>query len=148
MAADPSPAAASGRRAARLQAAAIAAMGIFVFERASRMTSFWSDPGSPGLFPALVAAVFLVCAVAIWRQGPSEDAPEAPSVWAIIYALLIVAYGALLKPLGYIWASVGFLVVSFFWLRAMPWWKSLLVAAVATGIAFVVFRYLFIVILP
>jgi hypothetical protein len=38
--------------------------------------------------------------------------------------------------------------VSFLWLRAMPWWKSILVAVVATGFTFVVFRHLFIVILP
>jgi hypothetical protein len=30
----------------------------------------------------------------------------------------------------------------------MPWWKSILVAAVATAFTFIVFRYLFIVILP
>jgi hypothetical protein len=95
-----------------------------------------------------VAAVFLICAVAIWRQGPSEEDPGSLSVWAIIYALMVVAYGALLKPLGYLWSSVAFLVVSFFWLRAMPWWKSILVAAVATAFTFIVFRYLFIVILP
>ncbi|MDR7451064.1 MAG: tripartite tricarboxylate transporter TctB family protein [Armatimonadota bacterium] len=133
---------------ARLQAAGVAALGVFVFERASRMTNFWSDPGSPGLFPALVAAVFIICAVAIWRQGPPEDDPGSVSVWAILYALMVVAYGALLKPVGYIGASIAFLLVSFLWLRAMPWWKSILVAVVATGITFAVFRYLFIVILP
>ena len=121
---------------------------MFVFERASLMTHFWSDPGSPGLFPALVAAVFLICAVAIWRQGPPTEDPGSLSIWALIYAAMVIAYGALLKPLGYVWSSVAFLVVSFLWLRAMPWWKSILVAVVATGFTFVVFRHLFIVILP
>lgn len=148
MAADSSPAAARARWSARVQAAGVAAFGLFVFQRASRMTQFLSDPGSPGFFPALVAAVFLICAVAIWRQGLPEEDPGSLSIWAIIYALMVVAYGALLKPVGYVWASVAFLVVSFLWLRAMAWWKSILVAVVATVFTFVVFRYLFIVILP
>ena len=148
MGADSSPAAARARWSARVQAVGIAVFGLFVFQRASRMTQFWSDPGSPGLFPALVAAVFLICAVAIWRQAPPGEDPGSLSIWAIIYALMVVAYGALLKPVGYVWASITFLLVSFLWLRAMPWWKSILVAAIATVFTFVVFRYLFIVILP
>lgn len=131
-----------------MQAAGIAAAGVFVFQQASRMTRFWSDPGSPGVFPALVAAIMLASAVSIWRQGPSAEESEPLTIWAVIYALMIVAYGALLKPLGYIWSSMAFLVVSFLWLRALPWWKAILVAGVAVGVTFVVFRHVFIVLLP
>ncbi|HXF82071.1 MAG TPA: tripartite tricarboxylate transporter TctB family protein [bacterium] len=149
MAADPSPAAPRAKWSARAQAAGIAALGVFVFVRASRFTDFWSDPGSPGVFPALVAAVLLACAVSIWRQERSADEPAEPVTgWALLYAALIIGYGALLRPLGFVRSSLVFLLVSFLWLRAMPWWKSLLVAAVATGVTFAVFRYLFVVILP
>lgn len=148
MAADSSSAAARARWSVRVQAVGIAAFGLLVFQRASRMTQFWSDPGSPGVFPALVAATLLISAVSIWRKRSVEEDAGPVTVWAIIYALMIIAYGTLLKPLGYLWSSVAFLVVSFIWLRAMPWWKAILLAAAATGITFIVFRHLFIVILP
>lgn len=148
MAADSSPAAGRARWSSRLQAAGIAAFALFVFQQASRSTQFWSDPGSPGVFPALVAATMLTSAVSIWRHQGQEEGPEPVTIWALFYAFMVIAYGAMLKPLGYVGASVVFLVVSFLWLRAMAWWKALLVTGVATGVTFVVFRYLFIVILP
>jgi len=149
MTADSSPAARRAKWSARVQAAGIAVFGVLVFARASRFTNFWSDPGSPGVFPALVAAVLLASAVGIWRQARPADEPSEPVTgWALLYAALIIGYGILLRPLGFIWSSLVFLLVSFLWLRSMPWWESLLVAAAATGITFAVFRYLFIVILP
>lgn len=148
MATDPGGAAAGARRSARLQAAGIAVFALLVFQQASRTTLFWSDPGSPGVFPALVAATLLVCAVSIWRQRPPEENPGPATAWALVYALMVVGYGVLLKPLGYIGSSIAFLLVSFLWLRAMGWWKALLVAVGATAVTFVVFRHLFVVILP
>lgn len=148
MATEPQSAAARARWSNRVQAAGIAVFGVFVFDRASRMTNFWSDPGSPGLFPALVAATLLISATSIWRQRSAEEDAGPVTIWALLYALMVIVYGALLKPLGYLWSSVAFLVVSFIWLRAMPWWKAILLAAVATGVTFVVFRHLFVVILP
>ncbi|MDQ7859630.1 MAG: tripartite tricarboxylate transporter TctB family protein [Armatimonadota bacterium] len=142
------------RLSARLQAAGIIALAVFVFYRASRMSSFGTDPGSPGVFPALVALVLLVCALLIWRERPAPGgaSPAADgggvTATALIAALMAIAYGVVLRKLGFIGASVLYLAASFLWLRASAWWKSILLAGVAVAITFVVFRHVFLVILP
>jgi hypothetical protein len=142
------------RRSARLQSAGIVALAAFVFYRASRMSNFGTDPGSPGVFPALVALVLLVCAVFIWRERPTTgDAAPAPdggrvTATALIAAAIAVAYGVALRKLGFVNASILYLAASFLWLRASSWWKSVLLAVAAVAFTFVMFRHVFLVILP
>lgn len=142
------------RRSARLQAAGIVALAAFVFYRASRMSNFGTDPGSPGVFPALVALVLLVCAAFIWRERPTTgDAAQAPdgggvTATAVIAAAMAVAYGVVLRKLGFVNASILYLAASFLWLRASSWWKSILLAVAAVAVTFVMFRHVFLVILP
>lgn len=143
-----------GRLSVRLQAAGIIALAVFVFYRASRMSNFGHDPGSPGVFPALVAAVLLLCAVLIWREGargPGDArAPDGGAVTstALVAALMTIVYGAVLRNLGFIGASLIYLTVMFLWLRAAAWWKSVLMAGIAVAVTFVVFRQVFLVMLP
>ncbi len=140
------------RLSARLQAAGILALAAFVFYRASRMSNFGHDPGSPGVFPALVALILFLCAVMIWRESTAEGAPAldggAVTSTALVAAAMAIAYGAVLRNLGFVGASALYLTISFLWLRAAPWWKSVIMAAAAVAITFVVFRKVFLVILP
>ena len=141
------------RLSTRLQAAGIVALAGFVFFRASRMTNFGHDPGSPGVFPALVALVLLLCAMLIWREsttGETAAAADGGAVrsTALIAALMAILYGVVLRKLGFVGASLLYLAITFLWLRALSWWKSVLVAAVAVAVTFVVFRQVFLVILP
>ncbi len=138
---------------ARLQAAGIVALAAFVFHRASRMSNFGHDPGSPGVFPALVALILVGCAVAIWRQGAAatgEGASDGGSVRsvALIAILMAILYGVVLRRLGFVTASFLYLAATFLWLRATSWWKSLLLAGAAVGVTFVLFRHVFLVMLP
>jgi hypothetical protein len=144
------------RLSARLQSAGTIALGVFVFYRASRMSNFGVDPGSPGVFPALVALILLVCALLIWRERPATDrASPAPAsdgggvtATALVAAAMAIAYGVVLRKLGFLGASTLYLAASFLWLRASAWWKSILLSVAAAGITFVVFRHVFLVILP
>lgn len=142
------------RLSTRLQSAGIIVLAGFVFYRASRMSNFGTDPGSPGVFPALVALVLLLCALLIWRESaaareaaPASDGGAVRST-ALIAALMAILYGAVLRKLGFVGASLLYLTISFLWLRAAPWWKSVLMAVVAVAVTFVVFRKVFLVILP
>ncbi|MDI6771150.1 MAG: tripartite tricarboxylate transporter TctB family protein [bacterium] len=142
------------RLSARLQSAGIVALAGFVFYRASRMSNFGTDPGSPGVFPALIALVLLSCALLIWRESaaageaaPASDGGTVRST-ALIAALMAILYGAVLRKLGFVGASLLYLTASFLWLRAATWWKSVLLAIAAVAVTFVVFRQVFLVILP
>jgi hypothetical protein len=144
------------RLSARLQAAGIVALAGFVFSRASRMSNFGTDPGSPGVFPALVALVLLVCALLIWRERPAADSASlvpasdggGVTATALIAAGMAIAYGVILRKVGFVGASTLYLAASFLWLRASAWWKSILLAIAAVAATFVVFRHVFLVILP
>lgn len=142
------------RLSARVQAAGIVALAVFVFNQASRMSNFGTDPGSPGVFPALVALVLLVCALLIWRERPAADGTAPASdgggvtATALIAAATAIAYGVVLRKLGFVGASVLYLTASFLWLRASAWWKSILLAVAAVAFTFVLFRRVFLVILP
>lgn len=142
------------RLSARLQSAGIIALAVLVFHRASRMSNFGTDPGSPGVFPALVALTLLVCALLIWRErpDPGETTPASDgggvTSTALLAAAMAIAYGVVLRKLGFVAASTLYLAASFLWLRASTWWKSVLLAVVAVGVTFVVFRHVFLVILP
>lgn len=142
------------RLSARLQSAGIMALAVFVFHRASRMSHFGTDPGSPGVFPALVALVLLVCALFIWREGTATEEARPASdgggvtATALIAAAMAIAYGVVLRKLGFVGASVLYLTASFLWLRASAWWKSILLAVATVAFTFVVFRHVFLVILP
>lgn len=141
------------RLSTRLQSAGIVVLAGFVFYRASRMSNFGTDPGSPGVFPALVALVLLLCALLIWRESTAGEAAAASDGGAVrstalIAALMAILYGVVLRKLGFVGASLLYLTVSFLWLRAAPWWKSVLMAVVAVAVTFVVFRQVFLVILP
>lgn len=67
---------------------------------------------------------------------------------AIIAALLAVLYGLALRKVGYVTASVVCLAVTFLWLGATSWWKSLVLAIAAAVVTFAVFRHVFLVLLP
>lgn len=142
------------RLSARLQSAGIMALAVFVFHRASRMSNFGTDPGSPGVFPALVALVLLVCGVFIWREaaGPGDATPASNggsvTTTALIAAAMAIAYGVVLRKLGFVGASVLYLAASFLWLHASSWWKSILLAVATVALTFVMFRHVFLVILP
>ncbi len=141
------------RLSAHLQPAGIVALAGFVFFKASRMSNFGHDPGSPGVFPALVAMVLLLCALLIWQEStagtasPASDGGAVRST-ALIAALMAVLYGVVLRKLGFVGASFLYLAVSFMWLRATTWWKSILLAVAAVAFTFVVFRHVFLVLLP
>lgn len=141
------------RLSARLQAAGTVALAGFVFFKASRMSNFGHDPGSPGVFPALVAFVLLLCALLIWREsaaGASTPTANGGAVTstALIAALMAILYGMVLRKLGYITASLLYLAASFLWLHATAWWKSVLLAVAAVAVTFLVFRHVFLVMLP
>jgi hypothetical protein len=137
----------------RLQSLGIIALAGFVFYRASRMSNFGSDPGSPGVFPAVIALVLLVCALLIWRESTSGRSAQAFDIERVtsvglIAAVMAVLYGAVLRPLGFAAASFLYLAASFLWLRATTWWKGVLLAIATVAVTFVVFRHVFLVILP
>lgn len=66
----------------------------------------------------------------------------------IIMALLLISYGILLKPLGFLPVSALFLIISIKLLWRQGWGKTLAVALGSLLIIYIVFRIIFTVLMP
>lgn len=131
----------------------MSALAAFVYYKASTMSGFGETAGSPGIFPAVVSGVILLCAVAIWREGASPPSAgrsetERFTPAAIVTMIAVTVYALLMKWFGFAVASVVYLSASFLWFRATLWWKALLIAGIAVASTGLLFRYVFQVILP
>ncbi len=120
---------------------------------------------SPGLFPLILGAVFILLGLLLLRsaakRGGWEQASHvlgrenlhafamSPRVRkAIVLLLFIVAYVTAVGHIPFLWATAGYLLVTFIYLKAMkPHWILLLSFLAAYVITFA-FRDLFRIPMP
>lgn len=92
-----------------------------------------SDPG-PAAYPQFVLALLAVCAIGIIITPDDKDTDSQRRDWRIVVAVLAVIglYIALLGTIGYILATVIFVLIMTFLSGERRWW---LLGAYSLGIA-------------
>lgn len=110
---------------------------------------------APGTVPMATTLIMVIAAAMIaWRTsklpqvtGETFMQQILPPV-LIIMVLLLVAYGILLRPLGFLPTSALFLIVSVKLLWRQGWGRTLAVALGALLIIYIIFRIIFTVLMP
>lgn len=103
--------------------------------------ALFSDPVGSRAFPLAVAALLAPLAVILMvRPGPVSGKMPSPRAWPplIVSLVTLILYAALLKPLGFIVATI----LSFQLLALVfgaPFWKGFLASAVTTLVLYVLF---------
>lgn len=109
------------------------------------------SPG-PGFWPFLIALTILGLGAALaLRPDRGFRAPcTAGSRWTSLGIALatLVFFVVGLEPLGYPLATVILLVVQFRWVEGRTWCTAVLIAALASAVSFVLFRFLLRIPLP
>lgn len=129
---------------------------------------------SAGAFPLGLGAIMLVSSITLLFQHSrarltapkqhattSTDEPPQPQSSSLIsfirlyfplpllvFIALVLGYVLVLGPLGFVWSTGLFLCVSLIYLRRGYPMSSLLIAVIATGLIYGVFKWIFQVYLP
>ena len=111
----------------------------------------WRIPG-PGAWPFLLAiTIFLIGGWLAFRPQPQiQGAPISTPRWGKWAMALgsLFGYVFILEPLGYIVATLLLLLVQLRWVEDRSWTTSLLTAALAAVISFLIFGLWLKVLLP
>lgn len=80
----------------------------YILSAATIQTSFLSDPVGPRLFPYMVAAVVMICAlIMVLRPDPDVEWPRGGMLLQMLLALaVLLGYAMLIQPLGFIIPTV------------------------------------------
>ena len=103
---------------------------------------------------ATAAVMLISVAIVFWRTvklSKTEDETVMEDITpplVIILALFLVAYGILLKPLGFLPTSALFLIASIKLLSKRSWGFTLLVSLGSLLAIYLVFRIVFTVLMP
>jgi hypothetical protein len=129
---------------------AMVLLGVFVCWQAGGI-GYFDSPSAAGVFPLAAGLAMtlaaLVAAASATRRGARGSGPVLPRDVAAI-GVLVLGYMAVLEAVGFITASLLFLLLAIAWLQRGGWLRAALVSAAAVGIVWVVFRLAFRVILP
>ncbi|KEP70360.1 hypothetical protein DL1_17545 [Thioclava dalianensis] len=115
----------------------------------------FSSLSSPGAIPMATTAVMVIAAATVLIQTvkrprvPGETFVKniLPGV-VVLFVALLVCYGALLEPLGFLPTSAIFLVIAFKVLWRRNWLVTLGVAAFSLLLIWLIFRIVFTVLIP
>lgn len=131
----------TARAGDRVAGAALVALALgAAFEARTFTVGFLTDPVGPRAIPLVAAALLGAAGVAILRQPATGGGWPGPGRWRglALAALSLLAYAALLAPLGFVLATtleVAFLSRLF---GGRPW-RSLLAALGFTVVLYVLF---------
>ena len=131
------------------------AAGLFLALLSSHLR-IWSPIGPvEGFFPLLIATVIVAASLFILIKSlapqpkavskgevSGEEGQEArPSLKVLWYALLLLFYGALLEPLGFLITTPVFLVFTLKAVENPNWKKTLWIGAASIGISYLLFSH-------
>lgn len=113
-------------------------------------TAMFSDPVGATTFP-LGVAIFLapLAVILIARPGPVSGTVPARRVWPALLVTLLtfVVYASMLRPLGFIAATIiAFQVLALMF--GAPFWKGLVASVISTLVLYVLFGTLLELYLP
>jgi hypothetical protein len=120
---------------------------------------------SPGLFPLILGGVFILLGFLLLRSAAKRGGKEqalhvlgrnnlnaffsSPRVRkGTVLLLLVVAYVVAVGFIPFLWATAGYLIVTFFYLKAMKLHWSILLAFAAAWVITAAFRDLFRIPMP
>ena len=146
---------ADARRPAELVfAGVLAAASLFLLWEAYGISGFRAL-SSPGSVPMATTAVMVITSLIVLVRtarlpkvdGESVSRDILP-VSVILLALMLVAYGVLLRPLGFLPTSALFLIVAIKFLSRRSWAFTLSVSVGSLVLIWIIFRLVFTVLMP
>jgi putative tricarboxylic transport membrane protein len=125
--------------------------GVVLFWQSYQIAGF-SALSSPGAFPLAASGVMVIAAVIVVignarRRRAAEGEPILPAT-VVIFTAMVVAYAAALGPIGFLPASLLFLVASMKLLYRGGWGAAIGIALASLAAIYVIFRLVFQVVLP
>lgn len=143
------------RRPGELVFGALMVIGSFVLLWNAYGISGFEALSAPGTVPMATTAVMVVTSAIIFLRdlrlprvaGESVAKDILPGV-VLIIALMLVAYGFLLKPLGFLPTSALFLIAALKLLARRGWLWTAFVALGSLLLVWIVFRIVFTVLMP
>ncbi len=126
-------------------------VAVVLFWQAYLIAGF-SALSSPGAFPLAAAAVMVLAALIVVignarRPRGAGHEPILPRTIAIFTGLVIV-YAIALDPLGFLPASLIFLIVGMKLLYRRSWGRTILISVLSLAAVYIIFRLVFQVVLP
>ncbi len=137
----------------------VLSVAVLVF--AVRISGF-SSLSSPGAFPMFVGAIMIFSCVMALREASRKERPPfkktaeelrkaAGDLFSLVmlgFTFLIVVYGYLLGHIGFLVSTLLFLWTSIVFLKGAPPFKATWVSLLNVFIIYLLFRYVFLVLLP
>lgn len=131
-------------------------VGILGYYFAMGMTS--ENLSSPSVFPKIASVIIVLCGIICIYRSCKKEAPEegTPNVFhyllpkdVLVILILLLIYCLVLPKLHFIISSYAFIAIGMIYLhRGTYIWQSLAISAGAIALLVVIFRYVFLVILP
>lgn len=131
-------------------------VGILGYYFAMGMTS--ENLSSPSVFPKISSVIIVICGLICVYNSSKKEAPAegAPNIFnfllpkdVLVILILLLVYCLVLPKLHFIISSYAFIAIGMIYLhRGKYIWQSLLISAIAITLLVVIFRYVFLVILP
>jgi hypothetical protein len=131
-------------------------LGVLGYYFALGMTS--GSYAAPSVFPKISSIIISLCGLTCLIKALTKEKPPADSGTVIHYLLpkdvvfmlaMLVVYCVVLPYAGFIYSSYMFMVTGMIYLhRGKKIFTSLIVSAVVLTVLVVIFRYVFLVILP
>lgn len=135
-------------------AAMMFVLSLLLLYSAYRISGF-SALSSPGAFPMVATSIMVVTSAATLLHTAKCPASRAPGGFARIlsptvggFCGLIALYAVLFDSLGFLLASLMFLLAGFKVLDRRGWGRTVLLALVSLALVYIAFRLVFQVILP
>ncbi|MGI3186661.1 tripartite tricarboxylate transporter TctB family protein [Nioella aestuarii] len=135
-------------------AALLTGVSLFLLWEAYGISGFRAL-SSPGSVPMATTAVMVITSVIVLLKTLRLPKVETESVArdilpvsVIVLALMLVAYGVLLRPLGFLPTSALFLILAIKFLARRSWVFTLSVSLGSLVLIWVIFRLVFTVLMP
>ncbi|NIZ15429.1 tripartite tricarboxylate transporter TctB family protein [Phaeobacter sp. HF9A] len=155
--ASPHREAAKRRPGELLFALALSALSLFLLWDAWGIENAFGPNGlsSPRAIPLAASFAMLVSAAIVTLKTARLPLERAETVFrdilpgvVMLFAALLIAYGILLRPLGFLPTSALFLIVAIKLLARRGWGWTIGIAAVSLLVIWLIFRILFSVLMP
>lgn len=135
-------------------AGVLAAASLFLLWEAYGISGFRAL-SSPGSVPMATTAVMVITSLIVLvrtarlpKVGGESVSHDILPVSVILLALMLVAYGVLLRPLGFLPTSALFLIVAIKFLSRRSWAFTLSVSVGSLVLIWIIFRLVFTVLMP
>ena len=135
-------------------AGVLAAASLFLLWEAYGISGFRAL-SSPGSVPMATTAVMVITSLIVLvrtarlpKVGGESVSRDILPVSVILLALMLVAYGVLLRPLGFLPTSALFLIVAIKFLSRRSWAFTLSVSVGSLVLIWIIFRLVFTVLMP